>query len=233
MLNRARGCSRQVGWCAGAACVALGLNGCSSGSDAEPPVRGISKECTVLEPGEPAAFAPEVQVLAGEDAPGRAAGSLTRSLLADGEDVYWYDYSGSVFVARQGNGPATELIHAEPPSEQDANEELVLGLAANTDQVFVGYGPRSSFSDTVEPNPPGRLLSLSKRDGQAEVLLELDSYWIAPILADSERVIVFAMDIGTSLDAGFYQVPLAAPRLEPLPLGSSGPSDPAYPLALG
>jgi hypothetical protein len=173
----------------------------------------------VLEPGEPATFAPEVQVLAGEYALGQAAGSLTRSLLADSGDVYWYDYAGTVFVARQGSGPVIELSRAEPPSERDSTEEIAFGLAANGDHVFVGYGQRARFSDMLEYDPPGRLLSLSKRDGQVEVLLDLDAYWIAPILADSERVIVFAEGGYGSLDTGFYQVPLAAPRLEPLPLG--------------
>jgi hypothetical protein len=62
------------------------------------------------------------------------------------------------------------------------------------------------------------LLSLSKQDGQSAVLLEVADRWLVPVSADAERVIVFTAGGGDAGGAGFYQVPLAAPRLEPLPL---------------
>lgn len=178
----------------------------------------------MLEPGAPATLAAEGHVLASGDVLGATSGSLARVLLPDGGDVYWYDYEASVFVERQGNGQVTELRHGEPPSETHFVQAL--GLAANEDRLFVGYAQRSNFAIdflSLEYDPPGRLLSISKQDGQSELLLELDDYWMAPIAADAARVIVFAIgDNGSgSFDIGFYQVLLAAPRLEPLPLSRS------------
>jgi hypothetical protein len=139
--------------------------------------------------------------------------------LPDGGDVYWYDGHGSVFVERQGDGRVVELRRGEPPAEMQ--REVGLGPAANAERLFVGYGQLPTPLIDLLPleyDPPGRLLSISKQDGQSEVLLELADRWMAPITADAERVVVFAVGVN---DAGFYQVPLAAPRLEPLPLARS------------
>lgn len=217
MLEVQGGCLTGVCWSAGAACLALCLSGCSSSSDTATGLRGIPPECTILEPGEPVTLAADAHVLGSEAALGRAAGQLTRPLLADGGDVYWYDAQGSVFVERQGNGQPVELRRAEPPSETEHEEAI--GLAANADRVFVGYGYRINYpTDSIDFEPPGRLLSLAKQTGQAEVLLELTDRLLAPVVADAEHVIVFAHGRG---DSGFYRVPLAAPRLEPLPLGNA------------
>jgi hypothetical protein len=166
-------------------------------------------------------------VLASEDALGGAAGSLARALLPDAGDVYWYDAHGTVFVERQGDGQVVRLKLGEPPSE--TKHEVVLGLAANADRLFVGYGLR--WNDAIdylplEYDPPGRLLGISKQDGQSEVLLELADRWMVPIAADAERVIVFAAgdDGSGEWSVGFYQVPLTDPRLEPLPLARSSTS---------
>jgi hypothetical protein len=233
MLSFPRDGSRFVWRCSAAALLAVGLSACSSG-EAGAPARESS--CTVLEPGELATLDAEVHVLASSDALGGAAGSLTRALLPDGGDVYWYDGHGSVFVERQGDGRVVELKRGEPPSE--THYEVGLGLAVNAERLFVGFGQRSSSAIDFFPleyDPPGRLLSISKQDGQSEVLLESADYWMAPIAADAERVVVFALgDHGDgSYDVGFYQVPLAEPRLEPLPLARSiSPSESGRPEAV-
>jgi hypothetical protein len=138
--------------------------------------------------------------------------------------VYWCDESGSLFVERQDER-VVELRHVEEPPEK---RKSVLGLAANSAHVYVGYA-YGGFGDygTLSYRGPGRLLSISKQDGQATVLLAAEQGWFAPISADDERLIVFAWSQGI----GFYQVPLDHPRLEPLPLGTvssrsgSEPSD--------
>lgn len=213
MRSSLKQCSLQVWWYAGLACLAPGL-ACGSGAGEQPVVRGIPAECTVLDSSVPVALAAEAYVIAYDEYEGRPAGSLTRSVLSDGRDVYWYDELGTVFVERQADGRVVELQRAEPSSGREY--EAALGLAANAERVFVGYGHRLAGNDMPEIFSPGRLLSLAKEDGQSEVLLSLPGQWIAPVLADAERVIVFAPG---SDGGGFYQVPLAAPRLEPLPLG--------------
>jgi hypothetical protein len=175
----------------------------------------------MLEPGELSTLDADVHVLASGDALGRPAGSLARALLPDAGDVFWYDAHASLFVERQGDGRVVELRHGEPPTE--TQYEVGLGLAANGERLFVGYALRwSNAIDywSLEYSPPGRLLSISKQDGQSEVLLELPNTWMAPITADDERVIVFAAsdDGEISQSLGFYEVPLAAPALIRLPL---------------
>lgn len=201
------------------ACFAVGLAACSNdGQEPVPP--NTTSDCAALEPGQVTTLDAEVHVLANGYALGRAAGSLARALLPDRGDVYWYDDDDSLFVERQGDGRAIELGRAEPP--RGAEHEAALGLAANRDRLFVGYAERPP-SDIFTIEPPGRLLSVSKQDGQWEVLLELKDYWMTPIAADDERVILFAVGVRDDgfFDVGFYQVPLAAPRLEPLPLSRS------------
>jgi hypothetical protein len=208
--------SRQLWCCTGLACLALNV-GCSSAGE-EPALLGIPAECTVLEPGEPVVLAADARLIGYDEYGGRPLGSLTRSVLPADGDVYWYDYDGTVFVERQAEGQLVELARAEPPRGREYEEAL--GLAANADRVFVGYGHRLSGNDQPDLFAPGRLLAISKQSGQPEVLLELADQWLAPIVADAERVIVFAEGGGST---GFYQVPLATPRLEPLPLGRSSP----------
>ncbi len=140
----------------------------------------------MLESGEVATLDADAHVLASGNALGDASGSLSRALLPAAGDVYWYDAHGSVFVERQGADRVVELRHAEPPSE--TQYEVGLGLASNADQLFVGYGLRSSSAIDFLPleyEPPGRLLSISKQDAQSEVLLEVADRWMAPITADA------------------------------------------------
>jgi hypothetical protein len=182
----------------------------------------------VLEPSELSTLDADVHVLASGDALGSPAGSLARALLPDSGDVYWYDAHGSVFVERQGGGRVVELRHGEPPAK--THHEVGLGLAANGERLFVGHALRWSNAIDYLPleySPPGRLLSISKQDGLSEVLLDLPNTWMAPITADAERVIVFAVgeEGGSAPGMGFYEVPLAAPALVPLPL--VGPSSTA------
>ena len=220
MLASPGDCSRGVWRCAAAAVLAVGFGACSGEEGA---AFGSASDCTVLAAGDLATLDADVHVLASGDALGGGAGSLSPALLPDAGDVYWYDAHASVFVERQGDGRVVELLHGEPPTE--TQHDVGLGLATNADRLFVGYGKR--YNDAIdyfalEYDPPGRLLSISKRDGQAEVLLESADHWMAPITADAERVIVFAAgyDDG-AYGAGYYQVPLAAPRLEPLPLSGA------------
>lgn len=232
MLNRF-GPSLRICWCNAAACLAISSSACSGGGGTDVPERGIPKECTVLEPGEPAIFAADVHVLGTDYALGAAAGSLTRALLPDGGDVYWYDDEASLFVERQGDGQIIELRAGEPP---DRNEhQVALGLAANAERLFVGYAylPNVTFdSFSLDYDGPGLLVAISKQDGRSEVLIESAQRWLAPITADAERVIVFARggEEGSYLAQRFYQVPLADPRLEPLPLARPLPPDLANPL---
>jgi hypothetical protein len=219
MLDSSEGRSRCGWWCAATALWALALGACSGDEGAAP--ADSSNSCTVLKPSELSTLDADVHVLASGDTLGSPAGSLARALLPDAGDVYWYDAHGSVFVERQGDGRVVELRHGEPPTE--THDEAGLGLAANEEAVFVGYALRWSNAIDYLPleySPPGRLLSISKQDGRSEVLLELPNTWMAPITADAGRVIVFAVseDGGSSPGMGFYEVPLAAPALVPLPL---------------
>src|SRR5688572_29917054 len=227
-MDKTAGRSTMVAWqSVGAACLAAGLSACSGSSEA-PSYGPLGSACPVLAPAELSTLNAEVHVIASGAADGGGvlgeAASLSRSLLPDGEDVYWYDGQGSVCVERQSDGLAVELRHAEPPGE--TQREIAIGLAANAERLFVGHAQEIySFTDSLEPNyyAPGRLLSLSKQNGQAEVLFESEDYWMAPLAADSERVIVFALGehADGTRDAGLYQVRLADPRLEPLPLAGT------------
>jgi hypothetical protein len=226
MLDSFEGRWRRGWWCAATASWALGLGACG-GDEGAAPAGSSSSSCTVLEPSELSTLDADVHVLASGDALGSPAGSLARALLPDAGDVYWYDAHGSVFVERQGDGRVVELRHGEPPTE--THHEAGLGLAANGERLFVGYALRWSNAIDYLPleySPPGRLLSISKQDGQSEVLLELPNTWMAPITADAERVIVFAASEGggSSPGMGFYEVPLAAPALLPLPLVRPSPT---------
>jgi hypothetical protein len=216
MLGQPGVCWRGA-WRAGLATWAVALSACSG---AEEDVPDRSSSCTVLEPGELATVDADVHVLASGDALGVTFGPLSRSLLPDAGDVYWFNDHGSLFVERQGDGGAVELRPADPAS--GTRYQVGLGLAANADQLFVGYGLRSGPGIDALPSlefaPPGLLLSISKKDARSEVLLEMPDHLIAPITANAERVIVFVLDFGEDVvnPRGFYQVPLAAPRLEPL-----------------
>jgi hypothetical protein len=123
-----------------------------------------------------------------------------------------------VFVERQGDGQVIELLRGEPRSE--TRNPAALGLAANAERLFVGYAQVPiGLIDSTYYDPPGRLLAIDRQSGRSEVLLESEDHWMAPVAADAERVIVFALS-NENESAGFYRVPLAAPRLEPLPLAS-------------
>jgi hypothetical protein len=138
-----------------------------------------------------------------------------------------------VFVERQDQR-VVELRHMEPSPREP---ESALGLAANSEHLYVGYA-YGGIDDVGMPAyaSPGHLVSISKQDGQVTSLLDDEQGWLAPITADDQRVIVFAM---RSQEMGFYQVPLDHPRLEALPLGvaksgaeSGSPSEHNVALAL-
>jgi hypothetical protein len=192
----------------------VGTSACGSGSDAGTPASVNS--CAEPEPGATVTFDADVQVLAVGQSWEPKSGMLAPMLLTDADSVYWYDGDGSVFAEHQDEDRPVELTHAEPPESQLV--QAVLGIAQNEDQLFVGNGSRSESVDFVgwEYSPPGRLLSISKQDGKLKELLHEDR-WIAPIVADAERVIVYA---GNEQGSGIYQVRFADPQLEPLPLGA-------------
>ncbi|MEO8182757.1 MAG: hypothetical protein ABI895_28315 [Deltaproteobacteria bacterium] len=114
---------------------------------------------------------------------------LAPALITDGGDVYWFDGTGFVFVERQNEARVVELKHSEE-TDSLGLRQMVLGMAAGADQLFVGDGLLIRGTDTrplVAFQPPGRPLSISKQDGRTEVLLELRNRVIAPIAADSEN----------------------------------------------
>jgi hypothetical protein len=163
----------------------------------------------------------DVHVLASDSGLYIGAGLLAPAVLSSGGEVYWCDGSGSLFVERRDER-VVELRHVEPPLQYP---ETVLGLAANSAHVYVGYA-HGGIGDTGSPeyDGPGHLLAISKQDGQVTSLLDDEQGWFAPITADDERVIVFAV---SSQGLGFYRVPLDHPRLEALPLGTTVGSEPA------
>jgi uncharacterized protein YcfL len=214
MVDSADGCGWRLGWLRVAG-VALGLVACGGGGSSG--AAADASSCTALEPGDAVTLDADVRVLASDDVWSDGAGSLKQAVLASGGEVYWYDRSGSVFVQRQDER-VVELRHVE----RSPLGESAFGLAANSERLYVSYA-YGGTSDTGTPayEGPARLLSISKQDGQATSLLDYADGWLAPITANDERVIVFAV---SRQEPGFYQVPLDQPRLEALPLGTASSS---------
>jgi hypothetical protein len=197
----------------------LGLGACGGGSSGtEPGAAAGASSCTALQARDAITLDADVHVLAIDGVPRAGAGSLTAVVLPSGGEVYWCDSSGSVFVEREDER-VVELRHVEPSS---ARRESALGLAANSEYLYVGYA-YGGINDVGLPEyaSPAHLLSISKQDGQVTSVLDLEDGWLAPITADDERVIVFAVN---SREFGFYQLPLDHPRLEALPLGITSAS---------
>jgi len=192
----------------------VGLGACGGGN--EPDAPASASGCPQLDPEEPVTLDADVRVVATGLIPTPQVSPLAAVLSTDGGDVYWFDGSGSVFVERD-EARVVELMRSDAP-ESETREYVVRGIAASADRLYVGDGFLQSGLDyfSVDFDPPGRLFSISRQDGRAEVLLELSDRTVAPIAADSERVIVFA----DGADRGYYQVRLADPRLERLPLAA-------------
>jgi hypothetical protein len=204
------------------AVLAVGL--CACGSSADPPPLAGVPSCPELEPGPPVTVDADVRVLASGQSIAPNAGPLVRELITDNQgDVYWFDGAGSVFVQRENEADSVELKHSGAP-DSALRPQVVLGMAAGTDQLYVADGFLQTGVDDAGSYfaPPGRLLAISKRDGSAKVLLERQDLTLTPIAADAERVIVFAeaYDVTAALDSGYYQVRFADPQLERLPLAA-------------
>jgi hypothetical protein len=214
VVDSADWCGWPLGWLRVAG-VALGLVACGGGGSSG--AAADASSCTALETGDAVTLDADVRVLASDGVPSSGAGSLTQVVLASGGEVYWYDSSGSVFVQRQDER-VVELRHVE----RSPLAESAVGLAANSEHLYVGYA-YGGIDDTGMPayDGPAQLLSISKQDGQVTSLLDDVDGWLAPITANDERVIVFAVSYQ---ELGFYQVPLDHPRLEALPLGTAGSS---------
>jgi hypothetical protein len=214
MLCSPEGCSRALGFRALAALLVVGLCACGGGD--EPGAPPSTSGCPQLDPQELVTLDAEVRVIANGQSPQPEVSPLAPALITDGGDVYWYDGLGSVFVERKDEARVVELLRSDE-SESPQWHPAVFGIAASVDRLFVGNGFSSGFEyASLSVGLPGRLLSISKQNGLVEVLLELSDRTIVPIAADSERVVVFV----TGGPAGFYQVRLADPQLERLPLAA-------------
>jgi hypothetical protein len=213
MLCSPEGCSQALGFRAWLALLMAGFCACREGDEPGPPPSASG--CPQLDPPELATLDAEVRVIASGQSRPAEFSPLAPALITDAGDVYWYDGLGSVFVERKDEARVVELLRGEE-SESDLWHPAVFGITANVDRLYVGDGLTPGYEDLPSSGRPGRLLSISKQDGRVEVLLELQDRRVVPIAADSERVVVFVMDD----NPGYYQVPLADPQLERLPLAA-------------
>lgn len=206
----------------GVALLAASLCACSS--DPDPPPLAGAPSCPELEPEAPITLDADVRVIASAQSEPPYITQLARQLIIDNQDVYWSDGNGSVFVERADERRVVELKHGDTP-ESATRRQMVHSIVAGTDRLYAGDGFLRTDVIDGDPyfEPPGRLLSISKQDGNTTVLLQLNDRTLTPIAADADRVIVFAAgyDESTdSYDSGYYQVHLADLQLERLPLAA-------------
>jgi hypothetical protein len=85
------------------------------------------------------------------------------------------------------------LREGAAPGEDEQDVARVLGLAADSEQIYVGeaylQGSTALFL-WEEFNPPSRLVSIPKQGGAASVLLEDRDATLSPVAVDGGRLIV-------------------------------------------
>jgi hypothetical protein len=163
----------------------------------------------------------DLRVVASGQRPPMLLSPIVRSLLIDGGDVYWHDGDGALFVERQADARVIELLN-DADRGTPSQRYTVRGIAVSADRLYAsdGFLPRGGIDTSARDfRPPSRLLSLSKQDGSVEVLLDRNDITLVPIAADAERVIVYGQGRDPG-DLGYFQVRLADPQLEPLPLAA-------------
>jgi hypothetical protein len=132
----AAGCTQFPSW-SRIATAALGLIACGGGetSGSEPGDVFGNGSCTALKAEQAVTLDADVRVLASGGRVSGGAGSLAPAVVPSGGEVYWWDERGSLFVERQDER-VVELRHVEEPP---AKSESVLGLAASSGHLYVGY----------------------------------------------------------------------------------------------
>jgi hypothetical protein len=125
---------------------------------------------------------------------------------ADESGVYWIDFDGGIFGVRKGAASPTTLRPA--PSTPGTR----LGLIGDANRLYwteasaVPPGP----PELGPPPPPGRLMTISKDGGAAELILESASLVLTPAGVDaSGRVFVNSAD-------GYLNEVSASGLLEPV-----------------
>jgi hypothetical protein len=171
--------AENEGWtCAATRCVAptLGLSAPPAGSGARCP----SFAGGVQEPSEAPASVERV--------PGSAN---VEWAYADESGVYWIDFDGGIFGVKSRATSATTLRPA--PSTPGAR----LGLIGDANRLYWAEASAGELGP-VEPSPPpppGRLMTLSKDGGDAELIVESPSLVLTPLGIDSSgRVFVTSSD---------------------------------------